>query len=353
LSKKDMPTDVVPTVLNRFSAILFIAVILAGTNVCAQVYPQAPQGSTSWDLVDAAAAGSRAGFVRVPAGNSGAVDSYGFCRWVTNSNGHEYVIPVSTSNEWQYFRAGEFNGSPPPGIGEVVCCRPQTVSLCGGAIQMTLPYTAYQGTQSYTQNCGAYTETQSWTCNSTLPATPNAAFADGAWQESADTDVQNCTANWQSVYQGCTAGCNQYGSYQYYKYDANSCPGDNAYTSYSGSCYGGNCCQPVKVGCSGSTAIMSCGPNVPGGCSYQLVGGSSCSYGSHISYAGNVASGNYTEYLDCANPWTPGAWGTTSGPGVSCSTVYGNEPVYIYVNNALYKYTTTPSVDGSNCYAYQ
>lgn len=250
----------------RFFAISFIVVTLICSIARAQVYPPAPQGPTAWDSVDGPTAGPRAGFVRVPAGNNGPVDSFGYCRWVTNSNAREDVVPVSTANEWQYYRAGEFNGSPPPGIAEVVCCRPQTVSLCGGAIQETLPYTIYQGTQSYTQNCGTYTETQVWTCGSTLPATPNAVMADGAWQQSSDTDVQTCSANWQSVNQGCTAGCGQTGSYQYYNYDANSCPGDNAYYSYSGSCAGPACCTPVNLGCSGSTAIMSCGGNIAGGC---------------------------------------------------------------------------------------
>lgn len=315
----------------RFFAIIFIVMTFTSTIVRAQVYPAAPHSPTSWDLVDGTSTGARAGFVRVPAGNNGPVDSFGYCRWVTNSNARENVVPVSTATEWQYFRAGEFNGSAPPGITEVVCCRPQTVSLCGGAIQKTLPYTAYQGTQSYTQNCGAYTETQSWTCNSTLPATPNAVFADGAWQESADTNVQNCTANWQSVYQGCTAGCNQYGSYQYYNYDANACPGDNAYTSYSGSCYGGACCQPSYScsGCNQGTGQKTCTDVACGTGSYQqacsLVNytcSSSCQLGSgSTTIFWTNGPGDYcnTIYHDCAY-WS----GTTAG-GTACNYQYNME----------------------------
>ncbi len=166
------------------------------------------------------------------------------------------------------------------------------------------------------------------TCGSTLPATPNAVAADGAWQQSADTDVQNCSANWQSIYQGCTAGCGQYGYYQYYNYDANSCPGDNAYYSYSGSCSGGNCCQPSYScgGCNQGTGQRTCTDVACGTGSYQqgctlvqVTGGMTCSC-NEISpnCPGNGGHGASPpcNYTDCRDPWYP--WGNPAATS-NCS----------------------------------
>jgi len=270
----------------------------------AQVYPSAPQQATTVDGVDGSA------FARLPAGNSGYLDPNSqYCRYVTNGGSHEDVIPYSTPEEWQNYRAGVKNGLAPPGITEVVCCRPQTVTLCrigGGPIQtVTLPYTVYGQSQSVTLSCtdrwgATYTDSENWQCGFQGAATVTDPMADGLWSDpggdsyacspsaytSACTvscgggttttydscgNVQSvnacntqacCTPN--MVTTGCSGSCGPNGGAQSV-YDANNCPGS---PNYSQACTVGPVasCNPGPYDCATETTAIATGYDCAGGC---------------------------------------------------------------------------------------
>jgi len=156
----------------------------------ARNYPVSATGGTNDRFANVDPATSL--FVDPTGGNWGA--ALGPCRQVSNSATAPgpVEIPLANQTEWQYFRAGQSNGATPPGITELVCCRPQIVYLCANTQTQTLSYTAFQGTQTASATCSNGTEeVQTWTCGFTGVSATD-VNADGVWQQTGDAVVQTC-----------------------------------------------------------------------------------------------------------------------------------------------------------------
>lgn len=308
----------------RLSASLFSFALFLGLTMgaAAQVNPPAPQSIGASDGIDGP------GFARLAAGSAGYVDpqGLGYCRYVGNgrTDGREDVIPISNAAEWQSYRSGQSNGQTPPGISETVCCRPQTVTLCqgaaGGTVTESLPYTVLGQIQQPVATCtdqwgATYTDSQSWSCGSTIPANPNSVMADGQWNQSGG-DSLSCTPN--AFTSGCSASC---GGGSQTTYD--SCGNVQAVNA----CNTQSCCTPngsCSGACGGGSGTDNCGNpcvnNSP--CAPYEVGYSDCI----LFQCSNCGDGQpcWTCGPGCNDPGTVGedTWdgcqGICSGPGVSC-----------------------------------
>ena len=236
-----------------------LAALISPVPSNAQVYPPAPQQSATADGIDGTA------FARLPVGNSGYVDPNSqYCRYVTNGDTQENVIPYSTPQEWLDYRAGVKSGSAPPGITEVVCCRPQTVTLCrigGGPTQtVNLPYTIYGQSQSVSLRCvdqwgATYTDTEQWQCGFQGAASVTDPMADGLWSDPGG-DSFVCSPDAYDT--GCSAACGT--SSTGTRYD--SCGNPASYT-----CYGGACPPPPSCPSGYSGTPPNCTQDTPQTCS--------------------------------------------------------------------------------------
>jgi len=297
----------------------------------AQVYPQPPQQVAGADSVDGT------GFARLPAGTADYVDPNSqYCRFVTNGDTQENVIPYSTPQEWLEYRAGVKSGSAPPGITEVVCCRRQTVTMCqiggGPPKSVTLPYTQYGQSQSVTLTCvdqwnATYTDTEVWQCGFQGAATVTDPMADGLW---SDPSGDSYTCSPDAFDTGCYAACGTTSTGT--RYD--SCGTPTGYT-----CYGGACPPPPVVTPPPTSSSSSCTPSsvangtVNGDCSitcdsgYTLNGTtcqlSYCAPGTVFSSCGlqtyQCVGGpnNGVTYDDCGNECGTGSGISTIPSGIS------------------------------------
>jgi len=311
-------------------------------------------------------------FIDPTGGNFGS--SFGPCRYVTNGATKNLYVPTGLPIEYQDFRAGAQNGLTPPGVTELICCRPVNVTLCAGATGGTQSasvqgtgangYGVFGSTGTAVATCsnapyGSYVDERSFTCGQV----GSGVMADGQWNQSGG-DSEQCSPNAYSVYGACsTAGsggwgneyetiynsCGQITSQGYFgpacytqppctnswsgpNYGACStwqCPSTsgnmNVVEYYTGTCPGGQnitwsqgctatCCAPnyQKVGCNGSTADMHDVNNCPGSVDYGQANG--CTWG--------VVGHQWCFPFWCNGPIPPDNWiGCTCGPnGPGCGS---------------------------------
>ncbi len=325
---------------------LFVLAGWAGGVVTAfgQAYPPPPQTPATANGVEPN------GEARIPGGSTGFVDPspWGYCRYVTNGNALEVAFGISSAAEWQYFRAGEFNGQTPPGVTEVVCCRPTTATLCqgasGGARVAPLNgagvngYGVYNSTGSATATCsnppyGTYQDTRTFTCGQVGAGVD----ADGQWSPSGG-DSDSCTPNSYVVYGGCSASC---GGGNLYETLYNSCGQVTSQGYFGPSCNTQSCCTPSYScgSCNQSTGTKTCTDVACGSgsyqtsCSYGTWGGGSCSPYPPNSYSSCIATdGNISTPETCGGeqgcPSTWGYWGAgqSGGCGGGLATNFSPPP---------------------------
>ena len=292
--------------------------VVATPPVPAQVSPPARQSADAADGADGS------GFARLPAGSADFVDPTvgNACRYAVNGNQREIVIPVSTVLEWQYFRAGEDTGQPPPGVSETVCCRPQSPNAGDGFCALggspsgftpaSLPYAKLADTvpvgtlciQTCHDNQG-----QPYSCNYSDSVTyvcgqqGAGVMADGLWNAGGQTEV--CSPSAHATTGSCSAGCG-WGSALQTVYDGCGQIQSQTWTS----CWAGSCCTPdwqTNCGaCNQSTGQKTCttydanycpgssGSSYSQQCAWTVIGGASCTV---YSYAGGMYGNCYKNDL--------------------------------------------------------
>ena len=270
----------------------------------------------------------------VPAHGTGWFDVGGFCKMVqvgdlSWANPPAKAVPVfipGTAAQWSVWRAALIN-SPGRYQGQVTlttCCRPQggIATLCAGTanpVQVYRQYGFVGEADSVTATCtglyGAYTDQVTVSCVGS-----NAPDGQASWQ--AGGDSRSCTANAQTVYSGCSAGCGN-GKKLRTVYD--SCGQVQSRTYDGPSCNLGDCCTPnwqlQDQGCS-ATACGTTGSEV-----YLRVDTNGCSGSSSIQYGGACSAAactpppptTTTYYAACKPQWCgPG----TPGTGYACDCNY-------------------------------